>query len=85
MLVAAIGLCVTELGIDFFDDSDIVEKVLSRVELLREFFEFFLKKLNGILRVEDDREVGGHIEVSYKKGMVSVSAAGSERREGEKC
>lgn len=81
VLVAASGLCVTEVGIDFFDDTDIVEKVLSRVEFLR---EFFLKKLrDGILRFVDDMEVGEHIDVSYKKGM--ILAASSERSERKKC
>lgn len=38
VVVAASGLCVTDAGIEFLDDLDIVEGVLSRVEGLREPF-----------------------------------------------
>lgn len=47
MPVAAIGLCVTEVGMECFDDMDMVERVLSRVEgVLRDAF-----LLNKLLRV----------------------------------
>lgn len=66
VLVAAIGLCVTEVGIERFDDLDMVENVLSRVEVLR---DPFLNKLNGILLCWEKRfvegiEAGWHDDVS---------------------
>lgn len=72
MLVTAIGLCVTEVGIERFDDLDMVENVLSRVEVLR---DPFLNKLNGILlcwekRFVEGMEAGWHDDVSYRKGMI---------------
>lgn len=44
MVVAASGLCVTEAGTEFFDDFDMIESVLSRVESLREPFLNILKE-----------------------------------------
>lgn len=72
VLVGASGLCVTEVGIDFFDDIDMVESVLSRVEFLREFFP---KKLRECIllccekRFVEDIVAGWH-GVSYRKGMI---------------
>ena len=72
-MVAANGLCVTDVGIEFFDDFDMVEKVLSGVEELRDPFLNNLK--DGMLlcceeRFVDDKEAGWHEVVSYRKGMI---------------
>lgn len=84
MLVAASGLCVTEEGIEFFDDFDMVESVLSRVEGLR---DPFLNKLlkDGILlccetRFVEEMEAGWHDDVSYRKGMIGCWYQRSEQR-----
>ena len=51
------GLCVTAAGTESFDDLDIAESVLPRVEFLREPFRNKLK--DGILlRFVDDNEAG---------------------------
>ncbi len=63
------GLCVTAAGTESFDDLDIADNVLPRVEFLREPFRNKLK--DGILlRFVDDNEAGWHADVSYKKGMI---------------
>lgn len=47
VVVAANGLCVTVAGMEFLDDLDMIDRVRSRVEVLRE--PFLLNKLNGML------------------------------------
>ena len=58
---------------EFLDDIDMVDSVLSRLEFLRDPFLKMLK--DGMLmcceeRCEDDMEAGWHDEVSYRKGMI---------------
>ena len=69
-VVAGSGVGDPEVGIDFFDDVDMVDNVLSSFELLR---ESFLRNLSIVLccekRFKDDSEAGLHEDVSYRKGI----------------
>ena len=87
--VAARGFCVTMVGLeDFesFDDLDIVDKVLSRAEGLR---DPFLKRLKGMLLccekclVEEMEAEGWYEVVSYTKGMIGCYSEKPRRR--SKC
>lgn len=73
---------------EFFDDIDIVDSVLSRLEFLR---DPFLKKFkDGMLMCceerfvddIDDMEPGWHDEVSYRKGMIGCFTGNSGQRAG---
>ena len=86
--VAANGLCVTRVELEFFesfDDLDMVDKVLSRAEGLRD--PFLNRPEKGMLLCcekcfVEGMESGWHIDVvSYRKGMIGCYSEIPKKRQ----
>lgn len=74
-MVAANGLCVVHVGIGFLNDLDLLDRALSALSRLEVLRDCFLSETDSPLlcsekRFVDDTGAGGHVVVSYKKGMI---------------